>query len=175
MFNIGGGEMVVIGVVALIVVGPKDLPKLFRSTGQFIGRMRGMADDFRRTMEAAADDSGVSDLKRDFDEMGRDVQGMADKDPLGLSDIDKMNDINESATELESELKAELSKPVAKKRTLKKIPSANKASTQKTAVEKTSIKKPRIAKSGVAKTAPKKSPQKSKARVKPTKPKAPKK
>ena len=61
MFDIGMAEMVVIGVVALIVVGPKDLPMMFRRAGQFVGRMRGMARDFQRAMDQAADDSGLRD------------------------------------------------------------------------------------------------------------------
>lgn len=62
MFDIGMAEMVVIGVVALIVVGPKDLPVMFRRVGQFVGRARSMASDFQRAMEQAADDSGLKDV-----------------------------------------------------------------------------------------------------------------
>ncbi len=64
MFGLGGGEMIVIGVVALIVVGPKDLPNLFRQVGEFTGKARGMAREFSRAMEAAADDSGVRDISK---------------------------------------------------------------------------------------------------------------
>lgn len=62
MFDIGMAEMVVIGVVALIVVGPKDLPIMFRRVGQFVGKMRGMAREFQRAMDQAADDSGLKDV-----------------------------------------------------------------------------------------------------------------
>lgn len=61
MLDVGWGELFLIGVVALIVVGPKDLPALFRTVGQFTGRARAMARDFQRAMEAAADESGVKD------------------------------------------------------------------------------------------------------------------
>ncbi len=62
MFDLGWTELLVIGVVALIVVGPKDLPVLFRTLGQFVGRAKGMARDFSRAMNDAADESGVRDV-----------------------------------------------------------------------------------------------------------------
>lgn len=61
MFDIGWLELMVIGVVALIVVGPKDLPGMFRTVGQFVGKARGMAREFQRSMEAAADESGLKE------------------------------------------------------------------------------------------------------------------
>ena len=61
MFGMGWTELLVIGVVALIVVGPKDLPVLFRNLGQFVGKARGMAREFSRAMEEAADQSGVKE------------------------------------------------------------------------------------------------------------------
>lgn len=72
MLDMGWGELMVIGVVALIVVGPKDLPGLFRTAGNFMGRARGMARDFQRSMEAAADESGLkgaSDSLKAFDRL----------------------------------------------------------------------------------------------------------
>ena len=62
MFDIGWGEMFLIGLVALIVVGPKDLPALFRTVGNFMGRARGMAREFQRSMEQAANEAGVSEM-----------------------------------------------------------------------------------------------------------------
>jgi len=61
MFDIGWLELMVIGIVALIVVGPKDLPGMFRTVGNFVGKARGMAREFQRTMEAAADESGLKE------------------------------------------------------------------------------------------------------------------
>lgn len=62
MFGLGASEMVVIGIVALIVVGPKDLPGLFRSMGEFTGKARAMAREFSRAMDKAADDAGVKEV-----------------------------------------------------------------------------------------------------------------
>ncbi len=59
MFDIGWMELLLIGVVALIVVGPKELPVLFRTVGRYMGKARGMAREFQRSMEQAADESGL--------------------------------------------------------------------------------------------------------------------
>lgn len=61
MFDIGWTELLVIGIVALIVVGPKDLPGMFRTLGRFTAKARGMAREFQRAMNDAADESGMKD------------------------------------------------------------------------------------------------------------------
>lgn len=66
MFDIGWTELVVIGVVALIVIGPKDLPGLFRTLGRFTAKARSMAREFQRAMESAADETGVKDVAKDL-------------------------------------------------------------------------------------------------------------
>ncbi|EBA15260.1 twin-arginine translocation protein TatB [Roseobacter sp. SK209-2-6] len=64
MFDLGWTELLVIGVVALIVVGPKDLPVLFRSVGRLVGKAKGMAREFSQAMNDAADESGVRDVAK---------------------------------------------------------------------------------------------------------------
>ena len=64
MFDLGWTEMLVIGIVALIVIGPKDLPVMFRTLGQFIGKAKGMAREFSRAMNDAANEAGVSDVSK---------------------------------------------------------------------------------------------------------------
>jgi sec-independent protein translocase protein TatB len=66
MLDLGWTELLVIGIVALIVVGPKDLPVLFRNVGRFMGKARGMAREFSRAMNDAADESGVRDVAKTF-------------------------------------------------------------------------------------------------------------
>jgi len=86
MFDIGLTEMMVIGVVALIVVGPKDLPKMFHTLGEVTGKARGMAREFQRAMDSAARESGVNDIVKDFK---RTTTGKGLKDATGLSDLEK--------------------------------------------------------------------------------------
>lgn len=66
MFDIGWMELLIIGVVALIVIGPKDLPEMFRTLGRFTAKLRAMAREFQRAMEDAAKESGVKDVARDI-------------------------------------------------------------------------------------------------------------
>ncbi len=63
MFDIGWAELMVIGSLALIVVGPRDLPKMLRSLGQYVAQARGMAREFQRSMEDAAREADISQLK----------------------------------------------------------------------------------------------------------------
>jgi sec-independent protein translocase protein TatB len=69
MFDIGWAELVIIGVVALIVIGPKDLPEMFRTLGRFTAKLRSMSRDFQRAMDAAAKESGVKDVATDLKTM----------------------------------------------------------------------------------------------------------
>lgn len=64
MFDLGWTELLVIGIVALIVVGPKDLPVLFRNIGRFVGKAKGMAREFSSAMHDAAEESGVHDVAK---------------------------------------------------------------------------------------------------------------
>ena len=61
MFDLGWMELLIIGVVALIVVGPKDLPMMFKTVGNFVGKAKRMAREFQTTMDAAASTSGLKE------------------------------------------------------------------------------------------------------------------
>ena len=67
MLELGMSELLLVGIVALIIVGPKDLPKMFRVVGKYVGRAKEMARDFQRSFEDAAKESGFDDIKRNFD------------------------------------------------------------------------------------------------------------
>lgn len=64
MFDLGWTELLLIGIVALIVVGPKDLPVMFRKLGQFTGKAKSMAREFSSAMNAAADEAGVNEISK---------------------------------------------------------------------------------------------------------------
>jgi sec-independent protein translocase protein TatB len=67
--DIGGSELLVLAIVALIVVGPKDLPVLLRKIGQFIGKMRGMASEFRASFDEMARQSELDELRKEVQAM----------------------------------------------------------------------------------------------------------
>ena len=69
MFDIAWSELLVIIVVALVVVGPKDLPRLMRTAGQWAGRARAMADQFRRSFDDIARQSELDDLRQEVNRL----------------------------------------------------------------------------------------------------------
>lgn len=79
MFDLGGGEMLLIGIVALLVVGPKELPALFRKVGEFTGKARSMAREFTSAMNAAADQTGMSDLNKTLKGVTKPMSYAADR------------------------------------------------------------------------------------------------
>jgi len=97
MFDIGWMELMVIGVVALIVVGPRDLPEMFRQLGRFTGKLKSMSREFSRAMEQAANDSGVSDVARDLNTLA-DPRGTAINSVKGAVDkFEKWDPIKNAA------------------------------------------------------------------------------
>ena len=83
--DIGWAELMVVGIVALIVVGPKDLPGMFRTLGRYTGKLRRMAREFQRAMEDAADEAGVK-------ETAKDLKKMTSPKKLGLDALDEAAD-----------------------------------------------------------------------------------
>ncbi|WP_374569934.1 Sec-independent protein translocase protein TatB [Phenylobacterium sp.] len=67
--DIGASELLLIAVVALIIVGPKDLPILMRKVGQFVARLRGMAAEFRASFDEMARQSELDELRKEVEAM----------------------------------------------------------------------------------------------------------
>ena len=79
MFGLGWGEMVVIGIVALIAIGPKELPTVLRTIGQWMGKVRRMANEFQGQFQEALREVELSDLKKHADDIAADVSNF---DPM---------------------------------------------------------------------------------------------
>ena len=69
MFNIGWSELLLIAVVAIIVVGPKELPRLMRTFGHYAGKLRRAAADFQRQFEDAMQESELDEMRKALDEV----------------------------------------------------------------------------------------------------------
>lgn len=68
-FGLSMGELMVIAMIALIVVGPKDLPKMLRTIGRFVTKLRGMAGEFQRHLDSAIREAGIEDVKKEVRNM----------------------------------------------------------------------------------------------------------
>jgi sec-independent protein translocase protein TatB len=83
MFDIGWSELLLIGIVALIAIGPKELPGALRTLGQWMGKLRRMASEFQGQFHEAMREAELADLKKQVDEMTTQAQGYANFDPVG--------------------------------------------------------------------------------------------
>ena len=87
MFDIGWSELLVIGVVALIAIGPKELPGVLRMVGQWMGKVRRMASEFQGQFQEAMREAEMADIKKQVDDITTSATSVTNFDPLG--DISK--------------------------------------------------------------------------------------
>jgi len=104
MFDISWTEFLLIGVVALIVIGPKELPGVLRTLGQWTRKVRSMAAEFQNQFQEAMREAEMADLKKQVDEMAQDIKNY---DPLK----DVREDVEAAGRDIQTSLS---SKPEAK-------------------------------------------------------------
>ena len=92
-FGLGTSELLVIAVVALIVVGPKELPTLLRAIGRMVGKVKALAAEFQGHLDDLARESGVDDVKKKVEE---------EMEELSIEDLDR------EFTEIEREMREQL-------------------------------------------------------------------
>ncbi len=80
-FGVGYSELFVLAIIAVIVIGPKDLPVVLRKFGQIMQRVRGMAKEFQGHVDVAMKDAGMGDLKKDLNDMKSAVNGSLSSTP----------------------------------------------------------------------------------------------
>jgi sec-independent protein translocase protein TatB len=83
MFEIGWGELLLIGIVALIAIGPKELPGVLRTLGQWTAKLRRMAGEFQSQFQEAMREAEMADLKKQVDELTTQTQSFTNFDPVG--------------------------------------------------------------------------------------------
>jgi sec-independent protein translocase protein TatB len=74
MFDITSSKLLILGIVALLVIGPKDLPALLRTIGKYVGIIKRQAAEFRAQFDEAMRESELGDLKRDVESLGREAE-----------------------------------------------------------------------------------------------------
>ncbi|MGH6725796.1 MAG: Sec-independent protein translocase protein TatB [Pseudolabrys sp.] len=87
MFGLNWGELIVIGIVALIAIGPKELPAVLRTLGQWMGKVRRMANEFQGQFQEALREAEFADLKKHADDISSSVTEFSNIDPL--ADVQK--------------------------------------------------------------------------------------
>jgi len=82
MFDIGGGELVVIGIVALVAIGPKELPAVLRTVGRYMGKIKRMSAEFQGQFQEALREAELSDLTKHAEDLKSTVSDFTSFDPM---------------------------------------------------------------------------------------------
>ena len=82
MFDISWSELLLIGVVALVAIGPKELPGVLRMLGQWMAKLRRMAAEFQSQFQEAMREAEMADLKKQVDDLAATAKGYANFDPV---------------------------------------------------------------------------------------------
>jgi sec-independent protein translocase protein TatB len=103
MFDIGWSEFVLIAVVALIAIGPKELPGVLRMVGQWMAKARKMAAEFQSQFQEAMREAEMADLKKSFDEVKEAASGLTTGNLMtslqkDVSDALRIDDVDKPAT-----------------------------------------------------------------------------
>lgn len=86
MFDIDAGKLLILGVIALVVLGPKELPRVMRQVGNAIGKMRRMASEFQTQFMDAMKESEMEELKKDMQKMADQARVDMNYDPVSETD-----------------------------------------------------------------------------------------
>jgi sec-independent protein translocase protein TatB len=99
MFDIGWSELVVIGIVALIFIGPKELPSLLRTFGQLMTKLRGMASEFQGQFQEALREAELDELRKQAEKLSSEVTAAA-SNPIekATSELQAMVDAPEKSS-----------------------------------------------------------------------------
>jgi sec-independent protein translocase protein TatB len=79
MFDITSSKLLILAIVALIVVGPKDLPLLLRTVGKYLGVIRRHANEFRAQLDEVMREAELQDLKKEFESVGNEMKATMDE------------------------------------------------------------------------------------------------
>jgi sec-independent protein translocase protein TatB len=109
MFDLGWGKIIIIAVIALVVIGPKELPAVLRTVGQWMGKIRRMAAEFQGQFQEAMREAEMADLKKSIDAITDATRGIGS----GLDPISSVSKDIESAFADKPEAATPATPPVA--------------------------------------------------------------
>lgn len=145
MLDIGWSELLVVAIVAIVVVGPKDLPKLMRTVGFYVGKVRRAAADFQRQFNEAIAESEADEVRKNLEAIRANMGPAPDlSQPIGKPLMTGPSAASETDFVTPPETTAAepaLPEPPAEKKPAKKTPAKKKAPAKK---------KPRPAKEAAA-------------------------
>ena len=84
MFDLDAGKMVVFGIVALAVIPPKDLPRVLRTVGKYVGQMRRMAGDFQGQFMQAMKEADLDSVRKEIDDISKSAKIDTTFDPAAM-------------------------------------------------------------------------------------------
>ncbi|MCK0208380.1 Sec-independent protein translocase protein TatB [Starkeya koreensis] len=102
MFDIGWSELLVVGVVALVVIGPKELPRVLRTVGQGVNKLRRMAGEFQGQFNEALREAELTDLKDSVSGLKNDLSGLASDARNSISNALPTNPLQDIATDVKA-------------------------------------------------------------------------
>ena len=98
MFDLGWSKLIIIAMLAIVVVGPKDLPALLRAIGKFVGQIRRQADEFRRQFDDAMRDTELDQIRKDVEEIRSSTE--ASVRDIGRSAEDSIRPLETAASDI---------------------------------------------------------------------------
>ncbi len=131
MFDLGWAEMAVITLVALVVIGPKDLPKVARTIGQWTGKARALARDFQRSLDDMAREAELDEIKKSIDKVGNTSLRQMVKDAVDPDDdIERAFDVNDTKSPIKPRSPSNVKPVPATAGPKTALPAAEKTATE---------------------------------------------
>jgi sec-independent protein translocase protein TatB len=145
MLDLGWQEFVMVGLVLVLVVGPKDMPRVLRAVAKYVGKARGMAREFQTSMMEVANQDEFNDVKKalqdaksgNFDKIADEFSDVKD----AIEDVKKDSDIQDSVSSVKDAADDFKSSANAPSNATKKTAPKSAKATKKTAASKAKAKK----------------------------------
>lgn len=110
MFDLTSGKLLLLGIVALIVLGPKDFPILLRTIGKYMGIIKRQADEFRAQFDEAMRESELDQIKKDVEGLGQDLNQSLQETQQSISG--DLKSVTKDIDGLKADVEAQLNDPL---------------------------------------------------------------